>query len=98
MVLVIVFVIVRMRVRDLAVGMLVGMLCAGGRHDLVGVVVMPVIMGMFMGVCDRAMRVRVRVSGHRNLLCRPNRRIGGRTQPWPANLKSNGGRFELVNV
>lgn len=52
MIMVLMIVIVRMRVCDLAVGMLVRMRCARRRHHLVSVIVMVVIMGMFMGVGD----------------------------------------------
>lgn len=96
--MVLMIVIVRMRVCDLAVGMLVRMRCARRRHHLVSVIVMAVIMGMFMGVGDRTMRVRMSVSGHLDSFCRCNRSMRKRNAMVGEPQPRWGRSFELDQV
>ncbi len=63
-------VIVRMRVRNPFVGMLMGMRCAGRRRHGMGVVVVLVVVGVFVRMRDCTVGVRVRVLGHGYLLGR----------------------------
>ena len=68
MVVVMVVVIVRMRVRDAVVGVLMRVLCAGSKRVGVGVIVVPVVVGVFVGVRDGVVGVGVRMVGHGLLL------------------------------
>ena len=75
MIVVFMIVIMRVRVRDFAMRMFVGVRCAWRRQHLVGMVgMMPVVMGMLVRVCDRTMRMCMTVGGHPNLLCRFKRK------------------------
>jgi hypothetical protein len=63
-----VVVIVRMGVRDPVVGVLVRVRSARGGRVGVGVIVVPVVVGMFVGVGDGVVSVGVRMVGHGVLL------------------------------
>jgi hypothetical protein len=66
--IVVVIVIVRMRVRNPVMGVLMRVGCAGrGRYSM-GVIVVPVVMRVFVRVRDCIVGVRVRMLGHRYLL------------------------------
>jgi hypothetical protein len=66
--MVVVIMIMRMRVRDHAMRMLMAMRRARGNRRLMGIIVVPVVVGMFMRMCDGIVGVRVRMLGHDYLL------------------------------
>ena len=77
MIVIMVFMIVfmRMRVRDFAMRMLVRVGRTRGRQNLVCVIaMMPIVMGMFMDVGNRAMSMGMRVSGHLTSFVAPDAR------------------------
>jgi len=59
--------LMRMRVRHSVMGMFVAMLCARRRWIRMRVVMVPVVMGMLMRMCDGVVCVRVRMLCHRFL-------------------------------
>jgi len=61
-------VIVRMRVRNAIVGVLMRVLRAGGGRVGVGVIVVPVVVGVFVSVGDGVVGVGVGMVGHGFLL------------------------------
>jgi hypothetical protein len=63
-----VFLIVKVRMCDHAVGMLMAMRRAGGNRRLMGMIVVPVAVGMLMTMCDAVVGVRLRVLVHDDLL------------------------------
>jgi hypothetical protein len=63
-----VVVIVGMGVRDAVVGMLMRVLCAGGRRVGMRVIVVPVVVGVFVSVGDGVVGVGVGMVGHGFLL------------------------------
>ncbi len=67
-VVVMVVVIVGMGVGDAVVGMLMRVLCAGGRRVGMRVIVVPVVVGVFVRVGDGVVGVGVRMLGHGLLL------------------------------
>ena len=63
-----VVVIVGMGVGDAVVGMLMRVLCAGGRRVGMRVIVVPVVVGVFVSVGDGVVGVGVGMVGHGFLL------------------------------
>jgi hypothetical protein len=66
--MVVVTIIMRMRVGNPVVRMLMRMRCAGRRRVGMGMIVVPVVVRVLMSVCDRILGVRVRMLGHGYLL------------------------------
>ena len=66
--IVMVVVIVGMRVRSPVVCMLMRVRCPGSRRVGMGMIVVPVVVGVLVSMCDCIVRVSVRMVGHRCLL------------------------------